>query len=94
MRLFCRERHEAGSWNGERKPFEKTQMEQWIMVSVKETRFPSQEIYITLTFTEMEIRHLLLDLESESKVHRYGTVDFKHIAKKWLKECDEMRRNI
>jgi hypothetical protein len=64
------------------------------MVSVKEARFPSQEVSITLTFTEMEIRHLLLDLESESKVHRYGTVDFKHIAKKWLKECDERKEEV
>jgi len=63
-----------------------------IMVIVKEAIYPNKEVSITLIFTEMEIRHLLLDLESESKVHRYGTIDFKHIAKKWLKECDELRK--
>jgi hypothetical protein len=55
-------------------------------------RSPRNEGTVTLRFTEMEIRHILLDLESQSKVHRSGTKEFKKIAHEWIGRCGECRR--
>lgn len=61
-------------------------------MDVIEQRFPRNEGWVTLRFTEMEIRHILLDLESHSKVHRNGTKEFKKTAHEWLGRCGECRR--
>jgi hypothetical protein len=55
-------------------------------------RFPRNEGTVTLSFTEMEIRHILLDLESHSKIHRSGTNAFKKIVHEWIGRCGECRR--
>ena len=54
-------------------------------------RLPRKEGYVVIGFEEKSLRNILLDLDSQSKVHRSGTTEFKRLSKDWLKRCDEMR---
>lgn len=53
--------------------------------------YPKSNGEITIRFTEMGIKHILLDLESKSNSHRSRTVEFKKLAREFLYRCDKNR---
>ena len=48
---------------------------------------PNLEGTIYILLTELEVKNLLIDLESESKLHRDTTDNIKMILNDFLKEC-------
>jgi hypothetical protein len=62
------------------------------MIELESQRFPRKTGAVTLRFSEDDIRHILLDLESKSKIHRPGTIEFKKKAGEWLERCEKERQ--
>jgi hypothetical protein len=54
-------------------------------------RLPRKEGWISIRMGETALKCLLADLESQSKQHRKPTLEFKKIAKGWLKRCEDCR---
>lgn len=54
---------------------------------IRKEVLPIKEGEVSITFSEVEIKNILLDLESESKHHRESTELFKNIVKYFLERC-------
>jgi len=60
-------------------------------VEFDDQRLPRKMGWVKITLSELAVKCLLEDLESDSKSHRRTTEEFKKMMKEWLERCESIR---